>query len=103
MKYGKTIGALLIIAGIILVTAVLYHNSQKRQQAILFSPHFVLNVLWESYKKNYWEAATGRTVDHQRSDVTTSEGQSYTMLRAVWEDDKPTFDKTWQWTQSSLK
>jgi endoglucanase len=25
------------------------------------------------------------------------------MLRAAWEDDKPTFDKTWNWTQANLK
>jgi endoglucanase len=103
MKYGKTMGTALIALGVVIVVVVLYHNSQKRQQAILFSPHFMLSVLWESYKKNYWESATGRTVDHQRNDITTSEGQSYTMLRAVWQDDKATFDKTWAWTQGNLK
>lgn len=103
MKNKKIFGGLLIAAGIILLIFILYHNSQKRQQALVFSPQFMLSTLWESYKKNYWQPTDGRTIDHQRSDVTTSEGQSYTMLRAVWQDDKPTFDKTWQWTEANLK
>lgn len=51
----------------------------------------------------YIEAGTNRTVDKQQQNITTSEGQSYTMLRAVWIDDKPTFDKSWNWTQANLK
>ena len=41
-------------------------------------------------------------MDRQRSDVTTSEGQSYTLLRAVWQGDKLTFDGAWQWTKDNL-
>nr|MDQ6925931.1 glycosyl hydrolase family 8 [Candidatus Eremiobacteraeota bacterium] len=34
--------------------------------------------------------------------TVTSESQSYAMLRAVWSDDRPTFDRTWGWTNTHL-
>lgn len=34
--------------------------------------------------------------------MTTSEGQSYALLRSVWSDDRSTFDRVWQWTQNNL-
>jgi len=35
--------------------------------------------------------------------TVTSEAQAYAMLRAVWSDDRPGFDRTWQWTQGHLE
>jgi len=34
--------------------------------------------------------------------TVTSESQSYAMLRAVWSDDRPTFDRVWGWTNAHL-
>ncbi len=102
MKY-KLIGLFLILLGAVIFTAVLYHNNQRRQQPLVYSPQGMVSALWNTYKQVYWDSSTGRTLDRQRNDITTSEGQSYTMLRAVWIDDKTTFDKTWEWTQSNLK
>jgi len=34
--------------------------------------------------------------------TVTSEAQSYAMLRAVWSDDRATFDRTWGWTNTYL-
>jgi endoglucanase len=68
----------------------------------IFSNQAMLKALWENYKEEYIEANTFRTIDRQRDDITTSEGQSYAMLRAVWQDDKQTFDKSWQWTKDNL-
>ena len=102
MNY-KTIGLTLIILAVLIFSYVAYHNSQKRQQAIIFSKKLMLSALWDTYKRNYWDPNSGRTLDKQRNGITTSEGQSYTMLRAVWQDDKPTFDKTWSWTEMNLK
>jgi endoglucanase len=31
-----------------------------------------------------------------------SEGQAYTLLRAVWMNDQPTFDRVWAWTRDHL-
>ncbi|MDE1874605.1 MAG: hypothetical protein KGI79_00175 [Patescibacteria group bacterium] len=67
-----------------------------------FSNSDTLQALWYQYKSNYLEQGTLRALDKQRQNITTSEGQSYTMLRAVWMDDKSTFDSAWQWTKDNL-
>ena len=63
----------------------------------------LLSALWSSYKQTVWISAEGRTADEQNHAVTTSEGQSYTLLRAVWANDRPTFDATWRWTAANLQ
>jgi endo-1,4-beta-D-glucanase Y len=66
------------------------------------SPHpALLGAAWSGYKRQFIQL-DGRVIDFQRDQVTTSEGQSYAMLRAVWMDDRPTFDRTWRWTQDNL-
>lgn len=45
----------------------------------------------------------GRVVDHAGGGVTTSEGQSYAMLRAVWSNDRDTFEKTRAWMRQNLQ
>jgi endo-1,4-beta-D-glucanase Y len=64
------------------------------QQSIMFSPIQTLNVLFQRYTAEYLEPGTNRTMDKDRNNITTSEGQSYTMLRAVWLGDKEMFDKS---------
>lgn len=81
----------------------LSRNEQDQLRAPLFSERDMLQSLWEQYKNEYVEAGTGRTIDKQRDNVTTSEGQSYTMLRSVWMDDKGTFDLAWRWTKDNLR
>lgn len=98
----KTTGIILIVAALMVVAGVAYYNSEKRQSPSVFAPQAMIGALWNNYKSTYVEASTGRTVDRQRDNVTTSEGQSYTMLRAVWQDDKDTFDASWSWTKKFL-
>ena len=93
---------LIVGAGGIAAYAILA-NTRKADQNIIFASHTLLAGTWESYKKEYWEVGTGRTLDKQQNDITTSEGQSYTMLRAVWMSDKETFDKSWAWTEEQLQ
>jgi endoglucanase len=69
---------------------------------IVFSEKGMLESLWTDYKNEYLEKDTGRALDKQKENITTSEGQSYTMLRAVWMDDKETFDKAYKWTKNNL-
>jgi len=64
-------------------------------------PQRILAVTWETYKKRFIH--NGRTVDPQQANVTTSEGQAYTLLRAVYMNDKATFDKVWRWTKEALQ
>src|SRR3989344_9581455 len=101
MKY-RIIGTILIVTSVVFLAFVSYQNSQKAKEPIVFSPKTMLISLWNDYKKEYVQES-GRTVDKQRDGITTSEGQSYTMLRAVWLNDKDTFDKAWLWTRNNLQ
>lgn len=69
----------------------------------VFSVKDMLSSLWNDYKTSYIDSQSFRVIDHQRNNVTTSEGESYAMLRAVWMDDKESFDKSWQWTKKYLQ
>jgi endo-1,4-beta-D-glucanase Y len=98
------IGVFIILIGITFFTLI--DTSWVKDISIknnyIFSNQAMLKSLWEGYKDEYIEEGTFRTLDKQRDNITTSEGQSYTMLRAVWQDDKETFDKSWQWTKDNL-
>jgi endoglucanase len=61
----------------------------------------LLTALWQNYKQQHWQP-TGQSFNDKASGVTTSEGQSYTMLRALFSDDRQTFNKTWDWTRGNL-
>ncbi|MEX0672722.1 MAG: glycosyl hydrolase family 8 [Candidatus Paceibacterota bacterium] len=95
---GFLIGIFVIINTIFNLTDFLQYNN-----TIIYSNRDVMNGLWENYKNDYLEAGTHRTLDRERGNITTSEGQSYTMLRAVWMDDKETFDNNWRWTKDNLR
>lgn len=75
------------------------HNEYN---STVFSHKTMMMELWNAYKKEYLEAGTFRTIDKQRDNITTSEGQSYTLLRAVMMDDKAVFDASLQWTKDNL-
>lgn len=55
---------------------------------------------WSGYK-HYFVDEDGR-VKRPKEEDTVSEGQAYAMLRAVWMNDKETFDKCYRWTETSL-
>ncbi len=67
--------------------------------------HAQLLDAWEKYKKDYvvFDGENyGQVIDPQEG-VTTSEGQSYAMLRAAWMNDKYTFLGAWLWTRNHLQ
>ncbi|MES2225077.1 MAG: glycosyl hydrolase family 8 [Patescibacteria group bacterium] len=97
------IGLGMIAFALVLFLVVRYVNGAKRQVPLVFSQREVLENTWDAYKINTLEAGSGRTLDKSLNNLTTSEGQSYTMLRAVWMDDKETFDKSFAFAQSALK
>ncbi|MBC7459281.1 hypothetical protein H7200_01035 [Candidatus Saccharibacteria bacterium] len=99
----RLLAVILIIVAAGATAYAVIASSKKVDQNIIFASHTLLSGTWESYKKEYWEADTGRTLDKQQNNITTSEGQSYTMMRAVWMSDKPTFDKAWGWTKEQLQ
>lgn len=60
-----------------------------------------LSALWSYYKQRY--IVDGRVVSWDEHGITTSEGQGYAMLRAVWSGDRATFDRVWTWTRQHLQ
>lgn len=100
--YMRFIGVGLIVVAI--ATFGLIQFSKNRSDIpLVFADRTMLNALWATYKENYWESSSGRTLDRQQKDITTSEGQSYTMLRSVWQSDKATFDQTWKFTKEQMQ
>lgn len=93
----------LLIAVIFVVLIAIAYQAGSRNQPIVFSDRDMLLSLWENYKKEYVDPSSFRTIDRQRNNITTSEGQSYTLLRAVWTDDKVTFDRSLDWTNNFLQ
>ncbi|MES4786533.1 MAG: hypothetical protein C4294_12680 [Nitrospiraceae bacterium] len=43
-----------------------------------------LSALWSFYKRH--SISNGRVISHDENGITTSEGQGYAMLRAVWSE-----------------
>ena len=60
-----------------------------------------LSALWSFYKQTYIQ--NGRVVSLDENGITTSEGQGYAMLRAVWSNDRATFNTIWAWTKQHLQ
>lgn len=99
---NKAVGYIFIIIAIATLAFVFYRNSQYSQKVRTFSPYTLLTSSWEKYKTQFLNR-DGRIIDPSQNNITTSEGQSYALLRAVWADDKETFDKVWNWTKNNLK
>lgn len=57
---------------------------------------------WETYK-SFFIQDDGRVIDFYANNITTSEGQSYALLRSVWLNDKKTFDNVLNWANANLK
>ena len=98
-----TIGIVCVIAALAMVVVVQYFNSAQRAIPIVFSNNALLNETWKSYISTKLDKSSGRTIDPSQNNLTTSEGESYTMLRAVWLDDKTTFDRSWDFTRNNLQ
>lgn len=56
--------------------------------------------LWKSYQHYY--IVGGRVIRPKNDGDTVSEGQAYGMLRAVWQNDRATFDEIYYWTEANL-
>lgn len=96
-------GIVIALLLITVVSVIAYRNSNTVDKPILFSKNDTLTELWNSSKVNTIEPGTNRTLDKQQNNITTSEGISYTMLRAVWMDDKEQFDESFQWAKDNLQ
>ncbi len=101
--YIRAFAVTCLVIGIIIIGVTAFRNSMKDSKPMVFADSALLSGVWDGYKETYWESGTGRTLDKQQNNITTSEGQSYTMMRAVWMDDQATFDKAWTWTKQQLR
>jgi endo-1,4-beta-D-glucanase Y len=99
----KLTGSILLIILLIFIVALLIRSSPQGNNSLIYSPAALLQTTWRAYANTNLEQGTSRTLDPARGYITTSEGESYTMLRAVWMADKPTFDASWSWTKDNLQ
>jgi len=97
------IGCLIVLVAAGIVATIHYLTNPKRDIPMVYSNNALLQELWNDYKVHNIEAGSYRTLDKSQNNITTSEGESYTMLRAVWMDDKTTFDQSWTFTQDNLQ
>jgi endo-1,4-beta-D-glucanase Y len=102
-KLSLLLGVLLVIAGSGAFVVSKFLTNPKNNVPLVYSNNAMLLELWNAYKTNNLEAGSHRTLDKSQSNITTSEGESYTMLRAVWMDDKTTFDQSLTFTQNNLQ
>ncbi len=56
----------------------------------------------ERYKARFM-MPDGRIIDTANGNVSHTEGQGFAMLPAVANNDRPAFDKLWQWTDNTLR
>jgi endo-1,4-beta-D-glucanase Y len=99
----QKIGIGLIFLAILLFAVVKVDNNPRLKVPLVFSQKELLSTLWQNYKIEYIESPSNRTLDKQQNNITTSEGESYTLLRAVWMDDQATFDSSYKWTVNILQ
>lgn len=64
--------------------------------------NFCLKKSYDLYK-NAFMSKDGRIMDPEKNNITTSEGQSYIMLRSLAMADKKTFGLTYKWAKNNLQ
>jgi endoglucanase len=62
----------------------------------------LLQQSWQIYSQRFIQG-DGRIIDREDRDRSTSEGQAYALMRAVWIDDRDAFDRVLQWSETNLQ
>jgi len=70
--------------------------------AVMLVPRAWADTAWERYKARFM-MPDGRIIDTANGNVSHTEGQGFAMLLAVANNDRPAFDKLWQWTDSTQR
>lgn len=84
----------------LIITAFIFIYSKKADGTPEYN--FCLKKSYEFYKQNFM-SKDGRIIDYDKNNITTSEGQSYIMLRSLAVNDKKTFDLSYQWAKNNLQ
>ncbi len=87
---------------ILSILAIIFIFIQTFKTADTTEYHFCLKKNYEIYKREFM-TKDGRILDPQRNNITTSEGQSYLILRSLILKDKETFDLAYKWTKNNLQ
>lgn len=61
-----------------------------------------LRKSYDFYKENFM-SQDGRIIDYDKNSITTSEGQSYMLLRSLIMNDRKTFDLVYAWSKNNLQ
>ncbi len=100
MVFKKIVASLLLttlLAGVAIASNAYADHQQDNWQAHVPA----LKESWDIYRDHFIQS-DGRVIDH-RIGISTSEGQSYAMLRAVMLRDKEWFDKSYTWAKDNLQ
>jgi endoglucanase len=84
----------------ILTIAFIFFLSFKVDGNYEYNP--CLKKSYDSYLKEFM-SKDGRIIDPDRNNVTTSEGQSYMLLKSVVLNDQKTFDLVYKWSKNNLQ
>jgi endoglucanase len=97
----KSLFATAVLTFVILQFVIPNVSGQSKTALV---PQFdqVLATSWGAYKQQFIQQ-DGRVIDWMSEGITTSEGQSYAMLRAVWMNDPQIFNLCFGWTLSNLR
>ncbi|BAU41182.1 glycosyl hydrolase family 8 [Leptolyngbya sp. O-77] len=77
-------------------------NTSEPTPAAIASKQLLLAESWSAYRERFIQQ-DGRVIDWEADERTTSEGQAYAMLRAVFIDDPETFAQTLNWAEENLQ
>lgn len=83
----------------------------QRMRALLFGllafvslsvcPAWSQDEGWSQYKQRFM-LPEGRVIDTGNHNISHSEGQGFSMLLAVFNNDRAAFDQLWRWTRQTL-
>jgi endo-1,4-beta-D-glucanase Y len=84
------------------VSAALVVSSSSCASSLQPGRRAALNASWRAYQHDYIQA-DGRVIDQSAGGITTSEGQTYALLRALWIGDERRFREVHRWTIDNLQ
>ncbi len=94
----SVIKANILVIGIVGLLIILFFINAPSSEG----QEFCFNSSNEFYKE-YYMSKDGRIIDCTRKCITTSEGQSYMLLRSCLTGDKKTFDLVYEWSKNNIQ
>lgn len=89
----------IIIFSLLVVIFIFFQNFKANS---IQENNFCIRKSYDLYKFAFL-SKDGRIIDPDKKNITTSEGQSYIMLRSLTIGDKNTFDLAYTWSKNNLQ